>query len=51
METTETKMLFDGVRGVAVKILNRVERTDAYLDKLISYELKIAIGMILINLY
>lgn len=40
METTETKMLFDGVRGVAVKILNRVERTDAYLDKLISYELK-----------
>jgi 16S rRNA (cytosine967-C5)-methyltransferase len=47
METTEIqkskeeqKILFGGVRGTAVKILNRVERTDAYLDKLIEAELR-----------
>lgn len=43
-ETTELKeeqkMLFSGVRGIAVKLLNRVERTDAYLDKLIDGELR-----------
>ncbi len=32
--------LFDGVRGIAVKILNRVDRTDAYLDKLLEIEIK-----------
>jgi len=32
--------LFDGVRGLAVKILNRVDRTDAYLDKLLEIEMK-----------
>lgn len=32
--------LYEGVRGRAVKILNRVERTDAYLDKLLDIELK-----------
>jgi 16S rRNA (cytosine967-C5)-methyltransferase len=32
--------LYDGVRGTAVKILNRVERTDAYLDKLLDSELR-----------
>jgi len=32
--------LFNGARGLAVKILNRVERTDAYLDKLINSELR-----------
>jgi 16S rRNA (cytosine967-C5)-methyltransferase len=32
--------LYDGVRGTAVRILNRVERTDAYLDKLVDVELK-----------
>ena len=32
--------LYQGVRGLAVKILNRVERTDAYLDKLLDNELK-----------
>lgn len=32
--------LYTGVRGVAVKLLNRVERTDAYLDKLLDVELK-----------
>ncbi|MEW6060998.1 MAG: 16S rRNA (cytosine(967)-C(5))-methyltransferase RsmB [Bacteroidota bacterium] len=47
METTELqenkseqRMLFSGVRGTAVKILNRVERTDSYLDKLIDSELR-----------
>lgn len=32
--------LYAGVRGTAVKILNRVERTDSYLDKLLDLELK-----------
>lgn len=32
--------LYEGVRGLAVKILNRVERTDAYLDKLLDHEMK-----------
>ncbi len=32
--------LFSGARGLSVKILNRVERTDAYLDKLINNELR-----------
>ena len=32
--------LYSGVRGLAVKILNRVERTDAYLEKLLDNELR-----------
>ncbi|HTR81253.1 MAG TPA: 16S rRNA (cytosine(967)-C(5))-methyltransferase RsmB [Bacteroidota bacterium] len=36
----EKKLLFHGVRGSAVKILNRIERTDAYLDKLLDGELR-----------
>lgn len=32
--------LYVGVRGHAIKILNRVDRTDAYLDKLLDIELK-----------
>ena len=32
--------LYDGVRGLAVKILNRVERTDAYLEKLLDNEMR-----------
>jgi 16S rRNA (cytosine967-C5)-methyltransferase len=32
--------LFNGTRGLAIKILNRVERTDAYLDKLVNNELR-----------
>lgn len=32
--------LYDGVRGTAVKVLNRVERTDAYLDKVLDTELR-----------
>ncbi len=31
--------LYEGVRGLAVKILNRVERTDAYLEKLLDNEM------------
>ncbi len=40
MEVEEKKLLFHGVRGSAVKILNRVERADAYLDKLLEAELR-----------
>ena len=32
--------LYQGVRGHAIKILNRVDRTDAYLDKLLDIEMK-----------
>ncbi len=41
-EFTEHKVvdLYEGVRGMAVKILNRVERTDAYLDKLLDNEMR-----------
>jgi 16S rRNA (cytosine967-C5)-methyltransferase len=36
----DKKQLFSGVRGTSVKILNRVERTDSYLDKLLEAELR-----------
>ena len=32
--------LYQGLRGHAVKILNRIDRTDAYLDKLLEIEIK-----------
>ncbi len=32
--------LYTGSRGTAIRILNRVERTDSYLDKLLDAELK-----------
>ena len=32
--------LYQGVRGHAVKILNRIDRTDAYLEKLLDVEIK-----------
>jgi len=35
-----TMNLYQGVRGIAVKILNRIDRTDAYLDKMLDIELK-----------
>jgi 16S rRNA (cytosine967-C5)-methyltransferase len=35
----KTLNLYKGVRGIAVKILNRIDRTDAYLDKLLDKEL------------
>ncbi len=34
------RSLYEGVRGTAVKVINRVERTDAYLDKLLDAELR-----------
>lgn len=37
---TESNEIYTGARGLAVKILNRVDRTDAYLDKLLDIELK-----------
>jgi 16S rRNA (cytosine967-C5)-methyltransferase len=39
-ERKEQPSLYHGVRGAAVKILNRIERTDSYLDKLLDAELK-----------
>ncbi len=42
METEELhkiENLYQSVRGLAVKVLNRVERSDAYLDKLLDNEL------------
>lgn len=40
LEEHRVKDIYAGARGTAVKILNRVERTDAYLEKLLDYELK-----------
>ena len=37
----EQRALFSGPRGTAVKILNRVERTDSYLDKVLDAELRL----------
>jgi len=39
-ERREPHNLYHGVRGTAVKILNRVERTDSYLDKVLDAELR-----------
>jgi 16S rRNA (cytosine967-C5)-methyltransferase len=36
----ERRSLYSGPRGTAVKILNRVERTDSYLDKVLDAELR-----------
>lgn len=36
----EKSTLYGGPRGTAIKILNRIERTDSYLDKLLDSELK-----------
>ena len=37
----EHRSLYAGARGTAVKILNRVERTDSYLDKVLDAELRL----------
>jgi len=39
-DTTAPGILYAGPRGTAVKILNRVERTGAYFDKLLDTELR-----------
>ncbi len=36
----ERRNLYSGPRGVAVKVLNRVERTDSYLDKVLDAEMR-----------
>ncbi len=38
--TSPSENLYAGVRGIAVKILNRIDRTDAYLDKMLQVEMK-----------
>ncbi|GBD87015.1 ribosomal RNA small subunit methyltransferase B [bacterium BMS3Abin03] len=40
LEHHSVKGLYEGVRGLAVKILNRIERTDAYLDRLLDNEMR-----------
>jgi 16S rRNA (cytosine967-C5)-methyltransferase len=40
LEEHKIQNLYEGVRGLAVKILNRVERTDAYLEKLLDNEMR-----------
>ncbi len=40
LEEHKIENLYEGVRGLAVKILNRVERTDAYLEKLLDNEMR-----------
>jgi 16S rRNA (cytosine967-C5)-methyltransferase len=40
LEEHKISDLYEGVRGLAVKILNRVERTDAYLNKLLDNEMR-----------
>jgi len=40
LEEHKIKDLYEGVRGLSVKILNRIERTDSYLDKLLDYEMR-----------
>ncbi len=32
--------LYESARETAVKVLNRIERTDSYLDKLLDFELR-----------
>ncbi|MBU4352956.1 MAG: 16S rRNA (cytosine(967)-C(5))-methyltransferase RsmB [Nanoarchaeota archaeon] len=39
MEIDDKVNIYQGPRGTAIRILNRVERTDAYLDKLLDIEL------------
>ena len=38
--THSIKDLYQGVRGLAIKILNRIDRTDAYLERLLDNEMK-----------
>jgi 16S rRNA (cytosine967-C5)-methyltransferase len=41
-EPEERRTLYSGARGAAVKVLNRVERTDSYLDKVLDAEIRSA---------
>ena len=40
LEEHKVRDLYAGVRGLAVKILNRVERTDSYLERLLDNEMR-----------
>ncbi len=40
IETHSIKDLYQGVRGLAIKILNRIDRTDAYLERMLDNEMK-----------
>jgi 16S rRNA (cytosine967-C5)-methyltransferase len=42
LEPHAVKDLYQGVRGLAIKILNRIDRTDAYLERLLDNEMKSA---------
>jgi 16S rRNA (cytosine967-C5)-methyltransferase len=39
-ERNERRNLYQGVRGAAVRLLNRVERSDSYLDRVLDAELR-----------
>jgi len=38
--STQVKGIYGGPRGAAIAVLNRIERSDAYLDKLLEIEMK-----------
>jgi 16S rRNA (cytosine967-C5)-methyltransferase len=40
IETHSITNLYQGVRGLAIKILNRIDRTDAYLERMLDNEMK-----------
>lgn len=40
LETHSITNLYQGVRGLAIKILNRIDRTDAYLERMLDNEMK-----------
>ena len=39
-ERSEQRTLYEGVRGAAIRLLNRVERSDSYLDRVLDAELR-----------
>ena len=40
IESHSITNLYEGVRGLAIKILNRIDRTDAYLERMLDNEMK-----------
>ena len=40
VETHSITDLYQGVRGLAIKILNRIDRTDAYLERMLDNEMR-----------
>jgi 16S rRNA (cytosine967-C5)-methyltransferase len=40
IESHSIRDLYQGVRGLAIKILNRIDRTDAYLERMLDNEMK-----------